>query len=222
MRLNLITSFYVSKNYSRNTELIKALKNNIQSEHIECIHLFVDNEIAHDILKKESLLSDKVLIINIGQQPLYSDLFSYANKLCDKLSMIANSDIWLYNIEDSVLDKIQKNEIYALTRYESDMSSPLIDKYEGSHDAFIFHSPINESIIKHIKFPQNVWGSENVLMYEIIKLNYNILNPCRQIKIVHEHMSCERNEDRITINCGDIDGDGVFQVRSHMIAPSII
>jgi hypothetical protein len=184
----------------------------------------VDDEVSCEKLKDETFASEKIEIIKIGPQPLYSDLVAYANTLTNKLCMIANSDIWLHSIDDiRLLRKMKSSEVYALTRYEADMTSPLIDGYCGSHDVFIFHSPIHESILKHIQFPQNVWGSENVLMYEIHKLHYTIRNPCRQIKIVHEHMSDERNNDRIRINLGDIDGDGVYKQRSHPgVPPSMI
>ena len=59
-----------------------------------------------------------------------------------------------------------------------------------------------------IQFYQNVWGSENVLLYELIKLDYNIYNPCKDIIIVHEHQTDIRNQGRIRINMGDYDGDG--------------
>ena len=222
-KLNLITSFYTSTSASRNAELEKALIKNIQSEYIERIHLFIDDDVSLEKLKDEKFATDKIEIIKICKQPLYSDLVSYANLLVNKLCFIANSDIWINSVENiRLLNDMKKCEIYALTRYESDMTSPLIDKYQGSHDAFIFHSPIPESIIKHIQFPQNVWGSENVLLYEVNKLKYIIKNPCFQIKIVHEHMSNERNKDRIRINRGDIDGDGIYKCRSHHIVPSKI
>lgn len=222
--LNLITSFYVSKTNSlRNMDLERSLKNNIQSEYIERIHLFVDDDFALKRLESSEFLSDKIVIIGITQQPLYSDLVSYANTLPNKLCMISNSDIWLHSILNiDLLVNMSKSDIYALTRHESDMTSPLIDEYRGSHDVFIFHSPLCESIIKHIKFPQNVWGSENVLLYEFDKLKYNLSNPCRQIKIIHEHILDDRDENRERINRGDIDGDGIHRIRSHKVEPSMI
>uniref|UniRef100_A0A6C0E4G2 Glycosyltransferase n=1 Tax=viral metagenome TaxID=1070528 RepID=A0A6C0E4G2_9ZZZZ len=222
-KLHLISSFYTAESSSRNAELEKTLIQNIQSEYIERIHLFIDDEISLNKLKDGNFATDKIEIIKICKQPLYSDLVSYANLLTNKLCIIANSDIWIDSIEDiRLLTDMKKFELYALTRYESDMTSPLINKYQGSHDAFIFHSPIPESIIKHIQFPQNVWGSENVLLYELNKFKYEIKNPCFQIKIVHEHMSNERKKDRIRINRGDIDGDGIYSRRSLCVAPSKI
>lgn len=136
--------------------------------------------------------------------------------------MISNSDIWLKEIKKyNLINNLQQNNniVYALTRYEHDNSSPLIDNYEGSHDVFMFKSPINSNIIRRINHPQNVWGSENVLLYELQNFQYRIFNPCRSIIIVHEHKSGERNADRIRINCGDRYIDGKYNVRSHKVPP---
>ena len=83
----------------------------------------------------------------------------------------------------------------------------------------MFKSPINSDIIRRIKYPQNVWGSENVLLFELNKFGYRIYNPCRSIIIVHEHKSNERNDNRIRINEGDTYVDGQYNVRSLCLPP---
>lgn len=221
MQINLITSFYTSSEPERNAELRKALDQNINSRYVECLHLFVDDKESYNYLEKH-YTGRKIIVIAVGKQPLYSDLFEYANKL-NKLCMITNSDIWLYTVENiHLINNMKNNDVFALTRHEYDLSKPFIDGYQGSHDAFIFRSPIDKNIIKHLKFPQNVWGSENVVLYELSKLKYKLYNPCIQIKIVHEHKTEERNADRPRINLGDIDGDGVFKVRTIFVKPKIL
>ena len=136
--------------------------------------------------------------------------------------MISNSDIWLKEIKkDYLINTLQQtnNIVYSLTRYEYDNSCPLIDDYMGSHDVFMFKSPINSDIIRRINHPQNVWGSENVLLFELNKFGYKIYNPCRSIIIIHEHKSGERNDDRVRINNGDTYVDGQYNVRSLCVAP---
>ena len=219
--INLITSFYLSKNIERQKELDDTLINNNNSLYISKIHLFLDNEECSEYLNK--LINDrsKIVIIKIGNQPLYSDLFQYANTLPNEICMISNSDIWLKEIKkDYLINTLQQqhNIVYSLTRHEHDNSCPLIDNYLGSHDVFMFKSPINSNIIKRINHPQNVWGSENVLLYELQKFS-RIYNPCRSIIIVHEHKSGERNDDRIRINYGDTYINGQYNVRSLCVAP---
>lgn len=85
----------------------------------------------------------------------------------------------------------------------------------------LYHKLIN-LIIKHIKHKQNLWGSENVVLYELNKVNYKLYNPCIQIKIIHEHESEIRNVDRKRINMGDINGDGIFSIRSCCVKPCYV
>jgi len=225
-KINIITSFYLTSSKDRQEELDKTLLNNINSNLIKSVHLFIDNNECLDYLNNifsKNINFLKILIILCEKQPFYNDFVSYANTLNNEICMISNSDIWLKNIEDiKIIDRLDNKMIYALTRYEYDMSSPLIDKYQGSHDAFIFRSPLENNIIKYLNFEQNVWGSENVVLYELEKLNYKIYNPCKQIIIIHEHKSNIRNNDRKRINKGNYNEDGVYEKRSSICKPSYI
>lgn len=217
--INLITSFYLPKNEKRLEEIVKSLNKNIECKIISKIHLFLDSSACQIYLNKNINL-EKINIIEIGKQPLYSDLFRYANSIKNEICMISNADIWLYNITDNnILKLLQKNIIFALTRHEHDLTCPQIDSYQGSHDSFIFKAPLNISL-KHIQHPQNILGSENVLLYELNKLKKGILNPCKCIVIVHEHKSNYRNYSiSKRINRGDNDGDGVYKIRNMIVPP---
>ena len=164
--IHLITSFYLPVQENRKAEIIKCLNKNIENPDISKIHLFLDNDECVDFIKTVNNSESKINIIEIGKQPLYSDLIRYANTITGQICMISNSDIWLHKISDNRLLNMLKNKktVYALTRYEHDFSCPLIDKYHGSHDVFIFESPLDDRIIKHVQFVQSVNGSENVML----------------------------------------------------------
>ena len=100
--MEIITSFYIPSNKDRQNEIIKCLDNNLSHKCVNKVHLFVDNTQCIDFLKERYKLDfdKKIKICGIGKQPLYSDLFLYCNSLKNKLCMITNSDIWLYNISD--------------------------------------------------------------------------------------------------------------------------
>lgn len=204
--MNLITSFYLvdeinEQRKNRNIELVEALIKNINCSYIKKIHLFVDNEKALNRIHHIPEHREKLIIIAIKEQPLYSELFEYAiDNLPNQLCMISNSDIYLYECDMDCLNRIGNN-IFALTRYEYDLSSYFIDSMvDCTHDAFIFKSPLTKNILEKIKHVQNVWGSENSVITSLIENgNYKIYNPCYQIKIVHLHKSGYRNEDRIRI-----------------------
>ena len=76
-----------------------------------------------------------------------------------------------------------------MTRYEHDMTCPLITGYGGSHDAYIFNSKyLNDSIInEHTHFYQNFPGIETHIIKTFCDNGFKVFNPCKQIKIVHLH-----------------------------------
>lgn len=215
--INIITSFYTSKlvstqNNERNNELKTCLENNLKNVNIKKIHLYIDDTEALNYINK--LNSDKITIIEVGKKPLYSDLFSYAiNNLQNEICMVTNSDIYLGDCDTNILKKLDdKNTIFALTRHEHDLSHPLITTFNGSHDSFIFKSPINNTFLEHVKHVQHHWGSENVLLHELYEVGIKLYNPCMQIKIIHLHKSNLRETARPRIR--------VHNVRS--VKPEII
>ena len=210
--IHLVTSFYIleEKNeisVKRNQELEESLRKKLESPLVSGIHLFVDDERALD--KVRFMISEtsdygngngnghKITVIGVQKQPLYSDLFLYAcQSLQGKVVMITNSDIYLAECDLNVLADISDN-VFALTRYEHDFSSPLIDimtqERWGSHDAFLFQSPLKKLALKDfipkIGHYQNRWGSEDIVIQVLLEYGYQIYNPCYEIKIVHLHAS---------------------------------
>jgi hypothetical protein len=207
----LVTSFYVLEEkdelaVKRNQELEKCLRKNLNSPLVSEIHLFVDNErtlekihwmISEGVDGVENGNGNKITVIGVRKQPKYSDLFLYAcQSLQGKVVMIANSDIYLSECDLRVLSGIS-DHVFALTRYEHDFSSPLIEvmKQErwGSHDAFLFQSPLKKLVLKDfipkIGHYQNMWGSEDIVIQVLLEYGYQIYNPCYEIKIVHLHAS---------------------------------
>ena len=204
--INLISSFYIINNNNeiatkRNNELIKSLNNNMNCHLISKIHLFVDDINALNIAINLNT-NNKLKIINIGKQPLYSDLFEYAiDNLKDEICMISNSDIYLYECDLDCLNRLDSN-IFALSRYEHDLSCPIIQNRWGSHDAFIFKSPLNKNILTNINHVQNVAGSDDSVVNNLVDNGYKLYNPCFQIKIVHLHESELRTYDSVKIAHG--------------------
>jgi len=100
--IHLITSFYlIDKNddisIKRNNELQQCLINNLKSNLITKIHLYVDDENSLNKvreLEQNIEILNKTYIVNVGKQPLYSELFDYIiENLKNEICMISNSDI---------------------------------------------------------------------------------------------------------------------------------
>ena len=228
--MHIISTFYISKYASqldtaRSAELESCLLKNLSSPHVEKLHLFVDDNDALTRLNELSNHSDKIAVIDVGKKPTYSDFFRYIlENMPDKICMITNADIYLHEVDDALITRLSTQKLmYALTRYEYDMSSPLIDPYHGSHDAYIFNSAfIDGGIInEHTEFYQNVLGIESRVVKTFCDIGFRVLNPCRQIKIVHLHKTELRNYANEW--CGLHNwGDFEFQCRSCWWVPPVI
>jgi hypothetical protein len=210
--INLVTSFF-NKNtdndilIKRNNEYNVTLLKNLESEYIKKIHLLIEDDyslhVLNNIIEKKEEYNNKIIKIIFNKQPMYSDFFKYSfDNLKEELVMISNSDIYLDKCDNDILNKyiLEKNNVFSLTRYENENDKPLIDNFMGSYDSFIFKSPLKDDIYVRSNFTQNNWGSENLVISLIRNNGYEILNPCYQIKIIHNHSSQYRNDDRIRIN----------------------
>jgi hypothetical protein len=204
-KINLITSFYIinkddEKSNERNNELLECLKQNLGCEYISKIHLYVDD--IKSLNKAIELnIENKLNIINVGKQPLYSEMFEYCiDNLSDEICMISNSDIYLHKCDMNVLNKLGNN-IFALSRHESNFKFELYGC--GSHDAFIFYPKyINKNILKNIKHYQNIAGSDDNIINNLVDNGYKLYNPCFEIIIIHLHNSNVRTYDEKKIAHG--------------------
>jgi hypothetical protein len=209
-KIHIITTFYISNTGSpldaeRNVELQTALLKNVASESVEKIHLFVDNEDAVQLLGNITNNSDKICIISIGKQPMYYDFFNYIlTHLPNHICMITNADIYLHTTNDDLINRlVTERYVYALTRYEEDMSHTLIDNLFESYDCYIFNSAfLHESILdKNLQYYQNSLGIETRVVTSFFNNGFKPLNPCYQLKIVHLHKSNLRNyKDAVYLN----------------------
>jgi hypothetical protein len=209
-KIHIVTTFYISNTGSpldaeRNIELQTALLKNVESESVAKIHLFVDNEEAVQLLGVLTNNSDKICIISIGKQPMYYDFFNYIlTHLPNHICMITNADIYLHTLNDDLINRlVTERYVYALTRYEEDMSHILIDHMFENYDCYIFNSAfLHESILdKNLQYYQNSLGIETRVVTSLFNNGFKILNPCYQLKIVHLHKSNLRNyKDAVYLN----------------------
>ena len=207
-KINLITSFYIidetdetnEKILQRNNEILECLYQNLNNDLIEKIHLYVDNITA---LNKalEIDKNNKIIVVNIGNQPTYYDMFKYSiDNLKDSICMISNSDIYLYKCDIKVLEKLEDN-IFALSRHEHDLICKVIGF--GSHDAFMFRPCyLNYEILQDMHHKQNIAGSDDNIVNILCDNGFKLYNPCFEIMLVHLHFSNIRTYDSVKIAHG--------------------
>lgn len=162
----------------------------------------MDNEEAVQLLGN---ISDKVCIISVGTQPVYYDFFNYIiTNLPNHICMITNADIYLHTVDYELISRLDTEKyVYALTRYEADMSHILIDVMNESYDCYIFNSAFLQGSIleEDLHYYQNHLGIETRLVTAFFNNGFKPLNPCYQLKIVHLHNSNLRNyKDTVYLN----------------------
>ena len=227
--INIITTFYISNTNSpldveRNKELLSCLVKNMETEIVEKIHLYVDDDSSYEKIMSLSHMQqfDKIHIIGILNRPKQKDFFKFAiEELKGKICMITNSDIYIHEYDYDLINKLNNEKIaYSLTRYEHDMNPRSIERYGGSHDCYIFKSDMNISMIDKLNYYPNTPGIEVWINKALFEEGYALFNPCYQIKIVHLHSSELRNHGpHINPYQGDIEA---FLNTTSAVKPCII
>jgi hypothetical protein len=187
----------------RQFEINDCLIRNIKNKIFLNIHVLFEN--ADDLEYYNNLISDiperyKLIPTIFGKQPLYSDIVRYINmNIKDDISVcIMNSDIFMGSVAIEFINKeLTYNTFISLTRHEytDDTHSVcnvntchLIYKYHGSHDAFIFKTPVPYNYnYDYINIPQNVGGSEAIFMKSWNLVGKQLKNLCFDIPIYHRH-----------------------------------
>lgn len=157
----------------------------------------------NNIINGNEVYENKIIKILHNKQATYSDFFKYAyDNLKYEIVMISNSDIYLHSCDINLINKyiIEKNNVFSLSRHERLDFKPCIDSYNAGHDAFIFKSPLKEDIHLRSHFTQNNWGSESLVLSLLGNNDYEVFNPCIQIKILHNHSTELREQNRLRIN----------------------
>ncbi|PBJ76281.1 hypothetical protein BCY84_09388 [Trypanosoma cruzi cruzi] len=193
---------------ARQQEYMDCIRRNAAHAEVVSLHILIEGTEAYRQFRQRVMEDDYffqskemrrkiVPVLWPEAQPTYADLFQHANKLLrGKLTMICNADVYLPQVGASVreLQKLFDSDptrrlSVALTRYESEdrRDAPLIEAYRGSHDAFIFRPPTEASFVEGVRHPQNCYKAENIVLYELQRHGYVVVNPCRSFMIVHHH-----------------------------------
>ena len=193
----------------RQEEYNHCLKKNLEYEHLESLHVLL--ETYEDYTELCSVVDvencEKLVIFFINKRMNYKEAFEYANeKLNDKIVIILHSDIFLlsgFDLIDKDVHFLEK-KMYALTRTnryqgldtdnKNNVRVKIINgkKYSATIDGWCLRTPIEENIVNEAFHQQNVFGSENRLIYIFKKNNYEVISP-RCLVMIHWHKSSSRS-----------------------------
>ena len=218
----MITTFFRG-NYSaaRFAEIVTAARLNLVNPHVRRLHLLVegDSDPAVHIARDEpsaiaALVAEKLVARRVAEQPTYAQLLAYANEALPRgtVAIVTNGDIYfdatlacIGHAPRTGMASTVQPMIYALSRRHAKQCGfandhkkifDLCSTYVGSHDAFVFTTPVPPSVIANSNHTQNHYGAENIVIYEFRQANYQVRNPCTRIKAFHLHCTKDRDYDQ--------------------------
>jgi len=187
----------------RQMEINECFLRNLHHPLINTIHILCDTGATknhYESLAHEK--QEKCRFILHGKQPTYAEIIRYVSQNIpdNKIVCIQNSDIYIdHSLSLEFLEtNLTNDRLIALTRHEHTNDEhtpcnvetcPLIWDYMGSHDTFLFRTPIPESFPYHtLEYHQNVYGGESIFMKAFKDSGKQLFNPCFDIRIFHKHM----------------------------------
>lgn len=194
----------------RQYEINCCLLLNIHNPIVNHIHILLEDEgdLAYYTNLLESNTHSRAYTFSVfGKQPSYADLVLYVKEKIPqgKIVCIQNSDIYFGDsIDKQYLEQtVTDNTLVTLTRHEeqdtitsvkshsnicNETTCPLIWDYQGSHDSFLFRTPVPDNLpIESLSIPQNIFGGEAVFMKAWKDAGKQLLNPCFDIPVFHKH-----------------------------------
>ena len=212
----LIQQFFIHPDKKRQQEILYCLKQNANNKHISTIYLLNEKIYTQKELGLNDIEIKKIQQINIGNRLLYSDIFTYVNKL--KLFgyiVFSNSDMFFDNTITNCkkVGLKEKKHICTLLRYKYNLSyGNNLNKsilYQSnaklithSQDTWIYHTDnkLDSNMISSLHFNFGISGCDNHFAYLMNSIGYKCLNIPWTIKTYHLHTSKIRNyniKDRI-------------------------
>ena len=189
----LLLEYFVPQNEDRHNEYLKALKANINNQHITKIILLLSDESVCP------LNSDKIEIWKFNGRPTFQAIFNMVNsKLPGQICIIANADIEFDDTLSHITDETVRNKFIALNRWEMDANGDYQQfrhNIGDSQDSWIFKTPIQ---IQNADFRMGQLGCDNRITHMAYDIKMDVINPSYQVITKHHHKTQYRtiSQDR--------------------------
>lgn len=186
----LLTGLYEDADLSRRSELIECLNRNVENDHLDEIHLFVEEplELGGLLTRHSVLAAAKIRLIAHGRRVTYQGLFTHANSgLLGHRVIVANADIFFDHTLACLDGYDLSGKLLCLSRWDvqPDGSAHFFD-HPASQDAWIFQAPIPDL---PCDFHLGVPGCDNRLVWEAEHAGLALYNPSRSLRAYHLHLS---------------------------------
>ncbi|HLK88360.1 MAG TPA: hypothetical protein VKZ18_00620 [Polyangia bacterium] len=189
----LLIGLYRVPDAARREEIAECLRRNLANEHIDAVHVFLEE--SFEVTELATLNHPKVLVVPHLKRATYRQLFDHAGRhLSGRRTIIANNDIYFDHTLGYLAPRELSRALVCLTRWDvhPDGSSVFFE-HSGSQDAWIFRAPL-------VTFPSDWYlglpGCDNRLAHEAAAAGLKLLNPARSVRIHHLHLSGVRSQVR--------------------------
>ena len=181
--MHLYIEYFRADHEERRREIMNALHANLQCPFLDSITIFAEDEVP-------PLPTSRcpVRIIR-GARQTYQSIMAVANLNEDEtaIHVIANNDIALSRGFERLHELLDDQTFVALSRHEL---SGVFDVHPAvSQDLWAWRGP---SRITNADFYMGRRGCDNRIAAEAYLAGYQLMNPCRDLIILHHHRSQQR------------------------------
>lgn len=186
----LYQNFYIDKAPERQAELEECLSQNIACSLIDEIVLIADSNTIETICVR--FPSEKIKWLIWSGRPTYND-FLLLIKPEQAFHVIANTDIYFNDTLGLVKRRgVAEGTCFALSRYDRMLDGTLSPHLcRGSQDVWIFSKP--PKVVPGADFTLGIPGCDNKFANLLLRAGYRVVNPSKDIKIIHVHNTGIRN-----------------------------
>jgi len=196
--LVLIQQFYKSPSKTRNKELQRCLRKNLDNELVDEILLFTEGS------QLEIPVDKKIKQVPIKTRLSYANCIDAIQRVvgAGKLVVFANADIYLDDSWTALWSVNMKDVFLALLRWEEgvDGKEPtLFGPRNDSQDTWVIHSDSvlnKEWNLNAFNIPFGKAGCDNAILVEFLRNKFKIVNPAMSLKTIHVHASDVRNYEK--------------------------
>jgi hypothetical protein len=200
-KVHLIVCYYYEKNDFRRSEIVEAIKRNLQNHKINAVTILLENaELSDNVIDAQS----KVTIYKLKDRAKFCELFNYFKP--NHTNIIANNDIVIkLNTVANLKLLLFRDACLTLTRYE--LNGKLFRETIGdSQDTWIFGPKIVKEKLIELKignYYMGLLGCDNRLLYELFFKGIKVFNLPWDFITLHNHSSNVRNYTEMDRLSGD-------------------
>ena len=199
--IHLLVPFYVDSRKERREEIEESVRKNLGNHRFASMTLFCE---GRDLQAALTLVPNALgKVITLPRRARYVDLLNAPIQVASgenaPVVVMANADVY-FDETIELAENVCKGQVLCLTRDEQRPFSEGLywpELETGlSHDAWIFRPPLKVAGEYEFGAP----GCELRFAGDCEKAGYAVLNPCRQIHVIHNHGSGMRTYVATTPN----------------------